>query len=238
MILIDEEVYVDGYRVSEEHNMFTLGGGREMKEKPRFGRKTRAYESGVLTWTLQGGGLWSATADQIYDDRMIFDEALFTAFPKASVVGDPGYALPAVLGSFSPVKGGAFGEQLMFSVDAVARGDRKRARLLARTALAATGTGAGLQIIGGVPAGKRLYGGLHVVGVAGVLPTLDAWIESAPSAAFAAATTRRTFTQRTAIGAEFTTGVAGPITDPWFRFAYTIGGAAPSFTVLAWLAIR
>lgn len=238
MILTDARVLVDGFDVSADHNSVVIGGTREMKDDARFGADTRIFAAGVRTWQLETQGFYRAALDAALDARMEFDEVLFTAFAAGAAVGDPGYALPGVLGEYNPFRGAQFGEQLMFSLRAMARRRRLRCRLLATGAKIASGSGADLQLVGGVPAGKKVYGGLHVTAVGGVAPTLDAVIESDDNAGFLTPTTRLTFAQKSAIGAEFVAPLDGPIADDRFRLAYTIAGAGSSFTIVAWMAVQ
>jgi hypothetical protein len=99
--------------------------------------------------------------------------------------------------------------------------------------------GTGFVIAGGVPSGKRLWGGLHATALFGTSPTLDVIIQSAATgdSTFASPTTRLTFTQMTAIGAQLISA-AGPITDTRFRLKATLGGSVnPRFTIFGWIAI-
>ena len=80
-------------------------------------------------------------------------------------------------------------------------------------------------------AGKYLYAILHVLAVEGTNPTLDLIVQSDDASGFASAVSRITFTQKTAIGAQFAS-LVGPITDTYFRASYTIGGTnTPKFTI-------
>jgi hypothetical protein len=43
----------------------------------------------------------------------------------------------------------------------------------------------------------------------------------------------------TALGSQFATRVAGPITDDWWRASFTVGGSAtPTFTLALVMGIR
>jgi hypothetical protein len=86
--------------------------------------------------------------------------------------------------------------------------------------------------LGAATATQHLYGVLHVLAVSGTNPTLDVVIQSDDAEGFASGTTRGTFTQKTAVGSQFLTPVAGPVTDTHWRCTWTIGGTnTPSFTI-------
>ena len=93
----------------------------------------------------------------------------------------------------------------------------------------ASGNGSSNQL-GVLAAGETMYFALHVLSVSGTSPTLDVIITSDTGTGFPSATTRKTFTQKTAVGSEFLS-LAGPIaTDSWWRAQWTIGGSStPTF---------
>jgi hypothetical protein len=96
------------------------------------------------------------------------------------------------------------------------------------TARTVTGNGTARQL-GLVGATQKLYASLHVVD-ASVADTLDVKIQSDDASGMGTPTDRITFTQATAVGAQYATPVSGPIaTDTWWRVSYTIGGTSPSF---------
>lgn len=103
------------------------------------------------------------------------------------------------------------------------------------TARTATGTGTSIQL-GAVASGQALYAGLHVLSVSGTTPSLTARIESDNATGFPSAATVGTFTAATALTSQFLR-IPGPITDDWFRVAWTISGTTPSFLFLVSLGI-
>lgn len=103
------------------------------------------------------------------------------------------------------------------------------------TARTATGTGTSIQL-GAVASGQALYAGLHVLSVSGTTPSLTARIESDNATGFPSAVTAGTFTAATALTSQFLR-IPGPITDDWFRVAWTISGTTPSFLFLVSLGI-
>ncbi len=79
---------------------------------------------------------------------------------------------------------------------------------------------------------------MHVVAASGTTPTLDMIVESDDNSGITSGVTRITFTQEVAVGAQYATAVAGPITDDWWRVGWTIGGTGPSFTVIVTVGIQ
>ncbi len=97
------------------------------------------------------------------------------------------------------------------------------------TAAGATATGTALQL-GAVAADKSIYGTLHVFGIDGTgTPTLAVKIQSDNASGFSTPIDRLTFTNATAIGAQWVSSGPGAITDDWWRVSFTISGTGPSF---------
>jgi hypothetical protein len=97
--------------------------------------------------------------------------------------------------------------------------------------IAATGTGA-IQTLRGISANMRAVASLHVTSVGGTTPSVTARVESAPTVAFAAPVTRATFTAVTAVpGSGQTQLILGPVTDIYWRAAWTISGTSPLFNL-------
>lgn len=87
-------------------------------------------------------------------------------------------------------------------------------------------------------AGKYLYAAMHVVAVSGTDPTLDMIIRSDEAANMVSPTTRFTFTQKTAIGAQWKTPISADIIDTYFQASFEIGGTnSPTFTIAIVLAM-
>lgn len=148
--------------------------------------------------------------------------------------GSPAYIMRG--GRFKYGLGGQVGANHPISLDAKGtNGEMAVARgLITKTAgtvaaIGATGTG---QQLGAVGAGQYLYCALHVFSVG---TTITAVLESAPSNAFGANTTRLTFGPITTVGGTMLR-VAGPITDTWYRLRVT--AITGSFSIAAVPAIK
>lgn len=138
----------------------------------------------------------------------------------------------ALTAKYDPIKG-KVGDVVGF--EATAKGSTKLVRGAVAhppgTARIAAGTGVPVQV-GAVSASQALYVNLHVLSVAGTAaPTLTARVESDNAVGFPSPITVGTFAAATALGGQHLK-IPGPITDDWFRAAWTITGTTPSFLFL------
>lgn len=152
----------------------------------------------------------------------------WTLAPAGAADSALAYLTNALESKFQAVKG-KVGEAAGF--EASAKGTTRLARgVIAHppgTARTTTGTGTANQI-GALTASQGLYVNLHVYSVSGTTPSLTVRIESDNAVGFPSAVTVGTFTAATAVGGQHMR-IAGPITDDWFRAAWTISGTTPSF---------
>lgn len=148
--------------------------------------------------------------------------------PDGAADGALAYLTNALVQKYTPIKGNV-GDAAGFETSA--KGSTKLARGLVGhppgTARTTSGTGTARQI-GALSASQALYVNLHVLSVSGTTPSLTVRVESDNASGFPSATTVGTFTAATAIGGQHMR-IAGPITDDWFRVAWTISGTTPSF---------
>jgi hypothetical protein len=103
------------------------------------------------------------------------------------------------------------------------------------TARTTSGTGTSLQP-GGVLASQRMYVCYHAMSVSGTSPSMTVSVQSSVDNTWAAPTTRLTFNPSTGLDAQ-TGSVMGPVTDQWWRVAWTISGTSPSFMFAASMGI-
>ena len=103
--------------------------------------------------------------------------------------------------------------------------------------LTASGNSPGVQL-GAVGATEKCYAAIHCYGVSGTsTPTITFKLQSDDNSGFTSPTDRITFSDITAIGADFQS-VAGAITDQYWRLNYTISGTNPSFSIHATIGIE
>jgi hypothetical protein len=148
----------------------------------------------------------------------------------ASADGSAAYLMRGISLQYTPLTGNV-GELAMGSIQStVSTGPLVRGLLIhpSNVSRTSSSTGTGRQI-GAVASGQTMYAALHVISVSGTSPTLDVIVQSDDNSGFTSATNRITFSQASAIGAEWGS-VAGAVTDDYWRISYTIGGSAtPTF---------
>lgn len=235
-ILTDQKVWLEGLDLTGRLNAVALEYGVETDDDTAFGDDTRSSIGGLKTVAAQHEGFFDA---QPYDERL-FDQFALADVPMsiaaASAEGSLAYFFKAQTGLYTPR--GRVGELFRFSVAAHARGGPLvRGTLMHDAQRTATGNGTARQL-GVVSASQSLYAALHVVAVAGTLPTLDVTIESDDAEGFPSATPQITFAEASAVGAEYATPIAGVITDDWWRVAWTLGGTSPDFTFAVVVGIQ
>ena len=205
-VLDDCKFWYGGFDLSGDMNAMTLRIASELQETTRFGNSTRTRIGGLKAILANAEGLWNggdgAVDDVLFDNLAAKQPVTICATDGAD--GEPAFAFQAITGNYET--GGAVGEVLPFSVEAESDdSDLVRGTIMHN-------------------ATQRLFAALHVIATTGS-PTLDVIVESDAADDFSGSeTTRITFAQATAAGAEWATPVAGAITDDWFRSGYTIGG--------------
>ena len=238
-ILKDCKLWLAGFDLSGDMNALALDFGAELQDNSVFGDDTRSRAGGLKTVTFAHEGFWNGGADKVDDvlfGRLGLADEVMSVAPETGADGETAYVLRSVLGEYAP--GGSVGEMLAFSVRGESgQGPLVRGTIMHNAARAASGNGVARQL-GAVGATQRLYTTLHVVAASGTMPTLDVTVESDDGSGFPSPTTRVTFAQATAIGAEWASAIAGPITDDWWRIVYTIGGTGPSFTFIVIIGIQ
>lgn len=238
-VLLNSGLWVGGYDLQGDTNALSLVFGAEALDRTTFGDSTRDRVAGLKSIEVNHEGLFNPeNADQALFGKIGLSDELMTIAPSAREAGDLAYFFRSLLSEYEP--GGQVGDLMAFRVSGeAAQAPLVRGTILHRVAGATTSANGAGQNLGAVGAPQFLYAGLHVLAVSGTSPTLDVTIESDAADNFAGAeTTRITFGQKTAIGAEFATPVAGAITDAWWRVAFTIGGTSPSFDFIVVMGIQ
>lgn len=240
-ILTDVRLFAGGADLSGNTAKAELSVDVEEKDATNY-RSGGAKEvlGGLVSSTINAEGQWEAGDPSKVDDAawlMLGGRTAWTVCPTDAVVGAVAYTTYGLHSSYK--LGDQVGEIAPWTAKAsgawpVARGQIAHPPGTARTA---TGVGTGVQL-GAVPANDRLYAALHVLSVAGTAtPTITVRVESDTTNAFAAPTTRATFTAATARGGEIIRTSGTAITDTWWRVAWTISGTTPSFLLAAALGI-
>ncbi len=241
-VLKDCKLYVDGYDLSGDHNTLSVQHTYDEVPVKVFGKAANYSIPGLsrIAFThegyMQSDG--SAAVDDVYSARLgAATDAVITWCPAAGLVSERSYFSKGVPMDYQ--HGGQVGEIYAFTVTGSGRGQILVPGKIMKTGAITTTTTSTAYQVGAVGASQYLYAAMHIIAVSGTNPTLDVIVQSDDAEAFASPATRITFTQVTAIGAQWATPVAGAITDTWGRLSFTIGGTnTPSFTVVVSVGIR
>ncbi len=235
------KLYVAQYELSGHVNSMNLTAEVEPVEKTTFGSSgMREYLPGLLTALADFVALFEADGtgkpDDVLHAKLGAEEHLVTMCPTTGAAGEPGYFFKAIETRLG--RSGNVGNVFLLNVGAVGTGTLVRGTVLipASSALTATGNSSPREL-GAVAAGQSMWAALHVIAVSGTSPTLDLVLQSDDAEAFSSPANRIAFSRVTAPTSE-RLSVAGPITDTWWRAAYTIAGTGPSFTLVLVVGVR
>ncbi|MFJ8842940.1 hypothetical protein ACIRFF_08560 [Streptomyces cyaneofuscatus] len=240
-VLLDARLFAPGADLSGASNKIELTS--EIEDKDTTNYRSGGYKEvigGLGSAEIAGEGQWEAGDPSKVDDASwsaLGGRGPYTVCPTDSVVGALAYLVYGLRTDYKV--GDAVGEVAPWTGTVKSSWPLVRGQIAhpPGTARTATGTGTALNL-GAVPAGKRLYAGLHVLSVAGTTPSITARIESDDAAGFATPITRAAFDAATAPGGQIarTDGLA--ITDTHWRVAWTVTGTTPSFMFAVSLGIR
>ena len=236
-VLSDARLYMAGRDFSGVMSSLAVAYGSQLKEARVFGDKGIRRISGLTDVALSHAGFFDAeTVDIDLHANIGVDNVPITAAPNDGAEGKIAYIFQAAHGEYAPAA--EVGELHGYTVTAVGSGGDRlvRGTILGNGVQTATGEGTAFQV-GAVSASQKLYAALHVFATGGT-PTLDVTVESDALEAFGSPTTKITFAQKTAVGSQWATPVAGTIDDDWWRIAFTIGGGSPSLTFIVTIGIR
>ena len=237
-VLRDQKVWFGAYDLTGKMNSIGLAYGAPLLDADAFGNTGKERLSGLPAATAQHEGYWDEVVDAALFAEIGQVNTPMSVAPVNGTEGSRVHFFHAAAAEYS--SGGDVGDIYRFSVSAEGSGGEEliSGTLMAnRSAAAASGNSAARQL-GAVASGQKLFAALHVTAVAGGTPTLDVTVESDDGAGFASPTTRMTFSQKTAIGFEWPTPVAGAISDDWWRIDWTIGGTAPLIDFAVMLGIQ
>jgi hypothetical protein len=232
------KLYLAGYDLSGDHNELGLSYQCDIKDVTTFGRASKAKLAGLKSFVGNHKGLWNDAAtgvDKVLFDNLALADQVMTLFGVSGAEGEVAYSGKSVQGLYSP--GAKIGDLLAFTVKIEGTGDLIQSTCLKNGTVTATGNGTAYNL-GAVSSSQKLYAALHIIAVSGSTPSLTVKIQSDDAQAFSTPTDRITFNAMTAIGAQWATPVAGPITDTWWRANWTVSGSTPSFTVVVVVGIQ
>lgn len=240
--LTDAVIWIGQYDVSGDHNMVRLPESVEPLKATTFGSGVTTHKNiaGLKTAGCEGSGVLSYGADSIEDvlrSKFAVAEVPNSFMAEGGQAGELAWFFKSLLTEYTPV-GGDVGALHAFTFKAAAsKSPLVRGQVMAAKTARTSSSNSGTPVqVGAVTAAQRVYAALHVFAVSGTNPTLDVTVKSDDGVGFASPTTRITFAQLAAAGAEFKSA-AGAITDDFWRIDWTIGGTDPSFTFAVVLGI-
>lgn len=236
--MFDARIYYATADVTGFSNQVEFSGSGKDLDKSNFA--SQGWEErviGLLTGQLVVTSFWQAGDLTVPDDAYWANLGLSTVpvticpptpsgGSAAGSVGTTAYLTRLSETEYKP--GEKVGELLKAPITGkfnrpIARGSVLHPQGTARTV---TGTGTGVQV-GALLAGQVMPCNLHVLSY--VDGTITVSLQSSVDNTFASPTTRLTFTASSALDAQ-AGSVVGPVTDTWWRAAWTIaGGATHSF---------
>lgn len=220
-------IYLDGVDVSGDFNALADATQNPGERQTTFGAAAHTRIPGLPESAVEWGGYHAAGTDKpdtiIRPNLGVADKVLAYGYAGDGAAGEIGYfgkvahgrydVGPAEVNRIIPFRGSAFftgpGYPLV------------RGTVVHNAAVAGDGSGSAYNL-GAVSSTQYLYACLHVLAISG---TLDVVVESDTSG-FPSPTTRITFAQASAVGAQLATRVAGAITDTFWRVSYTRSGTA------------
>jgi hypothetical protein len=235
-ILKNVRPFAGGADLTTRSNRFEIAMEAESKDTTAFVPSGDVWHEelpGIKTVTVDGAGQWEAGDLSMVDDSMfglLGSINPLTLAPAGAVDGSLAYLTAFNRQAYN--LGGSVGDVVPWSGHWVGSWALAKGIILHPPAQrTATGSGTILQL----PAGGRgtvARGTLHVTGVSGTTPSVTGTIKSAALVGFGSPTTRLTFNAQTAIGGQVFR-IAGPITDTFYRFDYTISGTTPNLLIMS-----
>jgi len=234
----DGKVFSGGYDLSSHITSVNLDiTAEELDATTINSGGFRSKLGGLKDSTLSMDGFYEAGANK--PDALlgasIGNELIVTTVPDAGV-GNTAYFMKSRLFSYQMF--GAVGEIAPFSISKSQSDDEVvQGKIEIDGALTASGNSTGVQL-GAVGATEKVYVAIHCTAVSGTsTPTVTFKLQSDDNSSFTSPTDRITFSNITAIGADYQSA-AGAITDTYYRLNYTISGTNPSFSIHATIGIE
>lgn len=188
---------------------------------------------GIKGVSWSGEGQWEAGDSGKVDDASFADlgqTRALTVCPETAVFSATAYLTGVMRSSYQ--QGAAVGDVAPWSAEASGVWPMARGLILHDPGTARTTTGTGTPLlVGAVSSSQYAYATLHVVSFTGT-GSITVRIESDNAVGFPSATTIGTFTAATGRGSEAIRTI-GPITDTYFRPAWTVTGTISALFVVA-----
>lgn len=231
IVLFDARIYLETADLTGWSNKVEMSAPIAEEDKTTFGSGGWKERVGGLADTAVAvDGFWEASdlsrPDDMFWANLGASQAALTVVPTSGAAGSLAYLTRAQVKDYKP--GAAVGKLLAWSTSVAGNTPLVRGQIMhpQGTPRTATGTGTGYQL-GAVTAAQRMYANLHVLSVAGTTPSITVTLQSSVDNTFAAPTDRIAFTADTDLDGQ-AANLVGPVTDTWWRAAWTITGTGPS----------
>lgn len=240
-VLTNVRLFAGAADLTSRSNKVELASDVEEKDATNYGSNGwKEVLGGLFSTTLMGDGQWEAgDLGKIDDDAWAALGTVhgYTVCPNTADVASVAWLSQALRTQYK--LGGQVGDIAPWSWSASGSWPLARGRVLHPPGTARIASGSGTAVShDAVPTGQYLYGSLHVLSVAGTAtPTLTVSIESDVDGVFGTPTTQISFDAATTIGGQIKRTI-GPITDTFYRAAWTITGTTPSFLFIAAVGVK
>jgi len=236
--LADPRLFLGGVDVSGDSGQAALEYAADLLPFAPFGALGRRRAPGLVMTTLGFSGWFdpqSPTDAHLVNAIGMTDQPVILAPNAWAADGTLAWTFRAALATTNPSGlSGSVGELATFTVAAESSQGRLVEGVIAHpayqsdgTAIDRTASGGGSSFeLGALVAGQTLHAALSVLDLQGTAPTLDVTVVTDVDAGMASPTIRATFAQATAGATAQWVEAAGPITEPWWRVNYAIGGTA------------
>jgi hypothetical protein len=241
-VLTDVKFYMDGRDLSSDGNEIDVKPQVNLHDVTTWGQTTHIHRPGMYKGEWRYRGLQQfgvGLVDETLENRFPLSDLAILAAAEGGDSGERCYFWRSVSSQYKPLAEAKIDQPGMFEISGNLSGGTGMTpgNILedGKTTRTTTGNGTAYQL-GAIALGKSLYAHSHMLSINAGNVTIT--IESDDNGGFGTPTTRATFTAQTAIGGIFTTPVAGPITDDWWRAKWTAAGGATSFKPLVAMGIR
>jgi hypothetical protein len=216
--------FVNGYDFSGDINAVALKYGAELKDATSMLDTARQRRPGLKDTQLQLEG-YVNYGTLLQDDQAFSavgaNDAVVSILPVgAGAEGNTGFCFIADGADYTP--NAKIGDMLAYSLSANGSDELVRGTVMINAAKTLSGNGTGFQL-GALAAGKKALAALHVLALTTAgSPSFACKLQSGSSGAFSSPTDYTVFSAMNAVGAQYATVATGPVTDAWWRVAYTL----------------
>lgn len=232
-VLTNAGLWVAQYNLAGDANMLALGTSAELLDDTVIADTFRSRTAGLKKFAFQAEGFWNDAVDQYAFAQTGFSNVPVTIAPASLTAGSIAFVGLMSQGDYTPHNASA-GELSKFSMAGEGAGvPIARGQILANATVSASGTG-NACLIGAAGASNFVCATLHVLSMTGTSPTISVTLQSDDNIGFTSPTAVATYSTATVGSNTFNfVQVPGPVTDTYYRVAYTVTGTGPSISFVA-----